>query len=58
MFLVMSEKNHATKQHPLFGALWSHLTVESAVSHAQARSRFSKEPFVVVHKGKVVFTTI
>ena len=57
MFFVVSKKRHISRQVPLIGLCWSHTSVETAVAHAEARSRFENEPYVVTHKGRKIYTT-
>lgn len=56
MFLVIAKKHHDKKFAPL-GGMWMHTTAETAVKHAQDRARFGAETYLVVHDGKIIFTT-
>ena len=56
MFTVIAEKHHAKKFAPL-GSIWGHSTPEAAVTHAEARARFDGLRYIVLHDGKIIYTT-
>ena len=56
MFIVISARNHAAGFAPING-FWCHATADKAIAHAQARSRFDGNAYVVLRKGGQIYST-
>lgn len=56
MFVVISAKNHAARFAPING-FWCHATADKAIAHAQARSRFDGDAYIVLSKGNQIYST-